>query len=56
MKTQTTVQGSLKIKVYFKDKLSDTVWCKEITRAFLARMYHEQRVIGALKGVPVIEV
>lgn len=53
---QVTNQGTQKIKVYFKNKLNDEVWCKQITRAFLARMYHEFKVIGAIKGIPVIEV
>ena len=56
VKYQVTNQGTLKIKVIFKDKLSDAIWTKEVTRAFLAKMYHEQRVVGAIKSVPVIEV
>lgn len=54
---QPTVQGSLKVKVYFKDKLNDTsIWTKEVSRAFLAKMYHEKRVVGVIKFTPVIEV
>lgn len=54
---QVTIQGVQKITVYFKDKLNaDSIWTKEITRAFLAKMYHEKRVVGAIKHVPVIEV
>ena len=53
---QLTIQGSLKIKVIFKDKLSDTIWTKEVTRAFLAKMYHKGLVVGAIKGTPVVEV
>lgn len=56
MSNQLTNQGSLKIQAYFKDKLSNTIWFKQINRAFLARMYHEQRVVGVIKGIPVIEV
>lgn len=53
---QLTNQGEQMIQVYFKDKTSDLMWIKMITRAFLARMYHEQRVIGLIKRIPVIEV
>lgn len=56
MNNQLTTQGQAKIKVFFKDKLSDNTWTKEVTRAFLARMYHEQRVIGVINKTPVIEV
>lgn len=44
------------VRVYFKDKLSDTTWTKEVTKAFLAKMYFEFRVIGWIRNMPVIEV
>lgn len=53
---QLTDQGEKTIKVFFKDKLSDATWTKKVTRSFLAKMYHEQRVVGAINGVVVIEI
>lgn len=40
------INGGYMVKVYFKDKLSDTTWTKEVTKAFLAKMYFEFKVIG----------
>lgn len=52
-----TNQGVKKILVWFRDvKTGSYDYQKEVTRAFLAKMYHEQRVTHALNGVPVVDV
>jgi len=57
MNKQATNQGAAKIKVQFRNKLTgEYMHQKEITRALLAKLYHEQKVTHALNGVPVIDI
>lgn len=52
-----TDQGTKKITIQYRDKLSgDYLFKREVTRAFLAKMYHDQRVTHSLNGVPVIDI
>lgn len=55
--TDLTTQGAAKITVQFRDKTNgDYLHIKEVTRAFLAKMYHEQRVTHAINGMPVVDI
>lgn len=57
MTRQATEQGSKLIRVQFRDKLSgEYLHQKEITRALMAKMYHEQRVTHAINGMPVVDL
>lgn len=52
-----TNQGAQLIKVQYRDKLTGEYYQeKQVPRAFLAKMYHEQRVTHAINGVPVIDI
>lgn len=52
-----TNQGAQLITIQYRDKVSgDYLIQKQVPRAFLARMYHEQRVTHAINGVPVIDI
>ena len=52
-----TDQGTKTIMVKFRDKLTGAyVYDKKVTRAFLAKMYHDRAVTHALNGVPVIDI
>lgn len=57
MTRQATEQGAMLITVRFRDKATfEYLYYKEISRALLAKMYHEQRVTHAINGVPVIDI
>ncbi len=54
---QLTNQGALKTMVQFRDKVTfQYLFYKKVPRAFLAKMYHEQRVTHAIDGIPVIDI
>lgn len=56
-KSPITNQGAKTIIVQYRDKLSGAyLFQREVTRAFLAKMYHEQRVTHAVNGIPVIDI
>jgi len=57
--TQTTItdQGTKTIMVKFRDKLTGVyVYDKKVSRALLAKMYHDRAVTHVLNGVPVIDI
>lgn len=57
MQRQATEQGSKLITVQFRDKATfEYLYFKDITRALLAKFYHEQRVTHAINGVPVVDI
>lgn len=54
---QATNQGSKTVLVQFRDKLNGRyLHQKEISRAMLAKLYHEQKVTHAINGVPVVDI
>lgn len=56
-KNPLTVQGALKTMVWFRNVNSGQYEYKKlVTKAFLAKMYHEQRVTHAYNGIPVVDV
>lgn len=57
MNKPLTNQGAQMITVMYRDKITGEYLSeKQVPRAFLARMYHEQRVTHAINGVPVIDI
>ncbi len=57
MNKQVTVQGAQKTLVQFRDKITGNyLHTKEITKALLAKFYHEQKVTHAINGVPVVDI
>lgn len=52
-----TEQGALKTTVWFRNvKTGVYEYKKEVTKAFVAKMYHEHRITHAHNGIPVVDV
>lgn len=57
LERQLTNQGLGTIKIQFRCKLTgEYLHTRQIMRATLAKLYHDQKITHALNGVPVVDI
>lgn len=57
LNNQLTSQGYKTTKIQYRDKISGTyLHTKLVSKATLAKLYHDQLITHAINGVPVVDI